>query len=151
MRRIQRDKQHEEFIKTLISGERPVFKEIWRVLLFAAAYGVKEGQRAPLQEVDSGKAFPENYFSTPGWKGFLYLIGFCDSDNGDHLRNDEEQQDKLVTAFEEYANYGLKKMSEVFTSSSDPLADIIEFVLNNTQDELVAPDLSNLIEDGEQL
>lgn len=150
MRRIQRDTAHEEFIKTLISGEHAVFKEIWRVLLFAAAFGVKKGQRTPLRDVESGKAFPESYFSSPGWKGFLYLLGFCDGDNSDHLKNDEKEQDKLITAFEEYANYGLYEMTKLVTSSSDPLGDLATLLTEHCQADLKDLDISDLA-DGNQL
>lgn len=146
MRRIQRDKQHEEFIKSLVSGDQAVFREIWRVLLFAAALGVKKGERKPLGEIDSGKAFPESYFNSPGWKGFLYLLGFLDNDTSDHLKNDEKEQDKLATAFEEYANFGLHEMSRSVTSSSDPLGQIAELIIENTKSELGAPDISDLTE-----
>jgi len=149
MRRIQRDTKHEEFIKTLVSGDQAVFREIWRVLLFAAALGVKKGQRQPLGEVDSGKAFPESYFNSPGWKGFLYLLGFIDNDTSDHLRNDEKEQDKLVTAFEEYANFGLHEMAKVVTSSSDALGQLAELVSENAKGELSDPDISNLNEDNQ--
>ena len=149
MRRIQRDKQHEEFIKTLVSGDQAVFREIWRVLLFAAALGVKKGERKPLGEIDSGKAFPESYFNSPGWKGFLYLLGFLDNDTGDHLKNDEKEQDKLATAFEEYANFGLHEISRSVTSSSDPLGQLAELLSENSKGKLPVPDISNLGEDSQ--
>ncbi len=147
MRRIQRDTAHEDFIKTLISGDQAVFKEIWRVLLFAAAYGAKRGQRIPLKNVDSGKAFPESYFSTPGWKGFLYLLGFLDNETSDHLKSDEIEQDRLISAFEEYANFGLHEMSKRVTSSSDALGQLAELLSENSKTELAPPDLSKLTED----
>lgn len=142
MRRIQRDKKHEEFIQTLVSGDQAVFREIWRVLLFSAALGIKRGERKPLGEVDTGKAFPESYFSSPGWKGFLYLLGFMDSETSDHLKNDEKEQEKLITAFEEYANAGLSAMSDAVTSSTDLLGEIAALIKDNTKDELTAPDIS---------
>lgn len=149
MRRVQRDKQHEEFIKTLVSGDQAVFREIWRVLLFAAALGVKKGERKPLCEIDSGKAFPESYFNSPGWKGFLYLLGFLNNDSSDHLKNEEKEQDKLITAFEEYANFGLHEMSKLVTSSSDPLGQLAELISENIKGELSAPDISDLTEDNQ--
>jgi dnd system-associated protein 4 len=149
MRRIQRDKQHEEFIKTLVSGDQAVFREIWRVLLFAAALGVKKGERKPLGEIDSGKAFPESYFNSPGWKGFLYLLGFLDNNTGDHLKNDEKEQDKLATTFEEYANFGLHEISRSVTSSSDPLGQLAELLSENSKGKLPVPDISNLGEDSQ--
>lgn len=149
MRRIQRDKQHEEFIQSLVSGDQAIFREIWRVLLFAAALGVKKGKRKPLGETDTGKAFPESYFSSPGWKGFLYLLGFVDNETSDHLKNDEKEQDKLISAFEEYANSGLGEMSNVVTSSSDALGQLAELLLENNKTELAPPDLSNIAEDNQ--
>ena len=106
MRRIQRDVCHEDLIKILTSGDMPLFKEIWRAMLFATALGLHEGKRRPLNKTDSGKAIPENYFSTPGWRGFLYLIGVADSGESHCLQGTDEAQDALITAFEEYANQG---------------------------------------------
>ena len=144
MRRIQRDASHEEFIKSLISGDDAIFRDIWRILLFAAAYGVKERKRTPLQKVESNKSFPESYFNTPAWKGFLYLIGFAETETSDHLKNEDEQQEMLVTAFEEYANYGLIQMREKLGSSTDRLGDLVEFISNNLKDETPSPDVANL-------
>lgn len=144
MRRIQRDKQHEEFIQTLVSGDQVVFREIWRVLLFAAALGVNKGERKPLGETDTGKALPETYFSSPGWKGFLYLLGFVDDETTDHLKNDEKEQAKLIIAFEEYANFGLHEMTKNVTSSSDPLGQLAELILGITKAELTPPDLHDV-------
>ncbi|MCB1093149.1 MAG: DNA phosphorothioation-associated protein 4, partial [Verrucomicrobiae bacterium] len=125
MRRIQRDVQHEEFIKSLTSGESAIFRDIWRVLLFAASFGIYLGERRPLQKVESNKAMPESYFSTPGWRGFLYLIGFLENDSSDHLRKEDDQEEKLVTAFEEYANRGLDEMRSRMQSPSSALSDLV--------------------------
>ena len=89
MRRIQRDIRYEELVKRLTTGDSAVFKEIWRLLLFSAALGIKDGTRKPLEQVDSGKAMPESYFSTPGWRGFLYLIGVAETGGSECLRGDE--------------------------------------------------------------
>lgn len=128
MRRIQRDVRHEEFIKSLTTGEAPLFRDIWRVLLFAAAYGVSLKSRRPLEKVESNKAMPETYFSTPGWKGFLYLLGFLNSSGSDHLKGDPEQQDRLVTAFEEYANFGLSVMAERVSRGTLALDSILDLI-----------------------
>lgn len=145
MRRIQRDVSQEDFIKSLVSGDNAIFKDIWRVLLFAAAYGVKHGQRKPLAKVESNKAMPESYFSTPGWRGFLYLLGFAETESSDHLKNDEEQQNELISTFEEYANYGLDKLSEQITSSQDPLGDVIQVILKEIKQPVEPPIVDDLI------
>jgi dnd system-associated protein 4 len=145
MRRIQRDIKHEEFIKSLTAGDNAIFRDIWRVLLFAAAYGVHLGGRKALQKVESNKAMPESYFGTPGWKGFLYLIGFLDSDTGDHLKKEEEQENKLITAFEEFANFGLEEMQVKVANPSTALPDIVGLMLDISAKREATPDLTDLI------
>lgn len=145
MRRIQRDVCHEDFIKSLTSSDGAIFKEIWRVLLFAASLGIKEGKRRPLDKVDSGKAMPENYFSTPGWRGFLYLIGVADSGDSECLRGTEDDQDGLVTTFEEYANYGLYAMADRMKSSTSPLDELIGLLLEASKAEPTKPIIDDLI------
>jgi dnd system-associated protein 4 len=145
MRRIQRDVRHEDFIKSLTSGENAIFRDIWRVLLFAAAYGVHHGVRKPIQKAESNKAMPESYFGTPGWRGFLYLIGFAEDDSSDHLRKDEDQENKLITAFEEYANFGLEELQMKIPSPSTALADLVGILLDITPKRETAPDVSDLI------
>lgn len=133
LRRIQRENTHEEFVKDLTTGEKPLFREIWRLLLLAAAIGVKDGVRTPLGSVDSGKAMPETYFSTPAWRGFLYLISVADSGDSNCLHSSSESQESLITAFEEYANYGLKILKERISSSTSPLDDLTSFILEASQ------------------
>jgi dnd system-associated protein 4 len=145
MRRIQRDVKHEDFIKSLTTGDNAIFRDIWRVLLFAAAFGVYLGGRKPIQKAESNKAMPETYFSTPGWRGFLYLIGFNESDSSDHLRKNEEQENKLVTAFEEYANFGLEEMQLKVPSPSSALPDLVGILLDITSKRESAADVSDLI------
>ena len=145
MRRIQRDVCHEEFVKGLTTSDGALFKEIWRVLLFAAALGIKEGTRRPLEKVESGKAMQETYFSSPGWRGFLYLIGVADSGDSACLRGTEEAQDGLVTAFEEYANHGLHLLADRMRSSSSPLDELISLLLEATKPEASAPIVDDLI------
>lgn len=145
MRRIQRDVCHEEFVKSLTTSEGAIFKEIWRVLLFAAALGVKEGRRRPIEKVDSGKAMPESYFSSPGWRGFLYLIGIAESGDSACLRGTEDAQDGLVTAFEEYANHGLHILADRMRSTSSPLDELITLLLETMKPSTSSPIIEDLI------
>jgi dnd system-associated protein 4 len=145
MRRIQRDLRHDNLVKLLTSGESPVFKEIWRVMLFAAALGVHSGRRLTINRSDSGKAIPENYFSSPGWKGFLYLIGISETGDAACLRGTEEAQDSLVTMFEEYANQGLHLMSERIGNGASVLDDIAAMLLEYRAPKSSGPDVTDLI------
>lgn len=145
MRRIQRDICHDDLLKSLTAGDMPLFREIWRVMLFAAAFGVFQGRRRPIEKADSGKAIPESYFSTPGWKGFLYLIGIAETGDSVCLHGTEEAQDSLITAFEEYANQGLHSISDRVGSGTSVLDDVTAMLLESRIPKTVGPDITNLI------
>jgi len=132
MRRIRREESHEELVKLLTSGETPVFKEIWRLLVFAAAVGIQSGIRRPLGKVDQGKAINESYFSVPGWRGFLYLLGITEEGDAASLKSDDATEDRLATLFEEYSNQGLYLLRDVVQSSVAPLDDIVTLILEKT-------------------
>ncbi len=120
-------------------------REIWRLLLFAAALGIKDGNRLPLEKVESGKAMPETYFSAPGWRGFLYLIGVADSGDSHCLRSSTEIQDSLVTAFEEYANQGLHILRNRLQLSSSSLDEVASMMLEAIRPEASRPIVEDLI------
>ncbi len=145
LRRIQRDTSKEELVKQLTTGDGAVFKEIWRLLLFAASLGIQAKQRKPISKTDSGKAMPETYFSTPAWKGFLYLISLTETGDSECLRSTDENRDRLITAFEEYANYGLGIIEEKMLSSVSHLDDLVSLVLEAAGSEQREPDVENLI------
>jgi dnd system-associated protein 4 len=145
LRRIQRESSHEEFVKDLTAGEKPLFREIWRLLLLAAAIGVKDGIRTPLGPVDSGKAIPETYFNSPAWRGFLYLVSVADSGDSSCLHSSAENQDELVTVFEEYANYGLHVMRERISNSTRPLDDLTSLVLEASLAPVLKAQINDLI------
>lgn len=145
MRRIQRDIEHEQLVKRLTTGEGAIFPEIWRLLLFAAALGVKQGIRRPLGKVDSGKSMPESYFGSPGWRGFLYLVSLVESDSSACLASSPEQQDFLVSVFEEYANQGLHALGEALQTGGAILEVVTGLLLEAGREPVAAPDLSGLI------
>jgi dnd system-associated protein 4 len=145
MRRIQRDVCHEDLVKRLTVEDGAVFGEIWRLLLFAAALGQRTGKRRPLNKVDSGKAMPESYFGTPGWRGFLYLLGVSETGVSDCLRGDTQQSDFLVTLFEEYANEGLFILQERLQVSISPQEEILSLMAEYNQPGSAGPDIDDLI------
>ena len=114
-------------------------------MLFAAAFGVFQGKRQPINKTDSGKAIPENYFSSPGWKGFLYLIGVAETGDALCLRGTEEAQDSLVTAFEEYANQGLHAISARLGSGPSALDEITGILMESCTPKSSGPDVADLI------
>jgi dnd system-associated protein 4 len=107
--------------------------------------GIKDGNRLPLEKVESGKAMPETYFSAPGWRGFLYLIGVADSGDSHCLRSSTEIQDSLVTAFEEYANQGLHILRNRLQLSSSSLDEVASMMLEAIRPEASRPIVEDLI------
>ena len=145
MRRIRREESHENLVKSLTSGESPVFKEIWRLLVFAAALGVQSGSRRPLGKVDQGKAINDSYFSVPGWRGLLYLIGVTEVGDASALKADEASEDYLVTLFEEYANQGLYILRQEVENSAAPLDNIVTMVLERASMPADPPVIEDVI------
>lgn len=129
MRRIRRDKTHEEFIQELSSGEGAIFKDLWRVLLFSAMVGFSQKRRVALKEYDSGKAMPDSYFAnSPAWPGVLYLLGLVEAENTSVMGSNPEDQDRLITIFEEYANGGLYFLQEFLGPQGDRLKKFVDLI-----------------------
>jgi dnd system-associated protein 4 len=140
MRRIQRDSSYEELVRHFSAGEQPLFKEIWRLLLFSASLGYHLGERRPISRSDTGKAFPESYFSNcPAWPGFLYLMGICETESADILKSGQEPEELLIRAFEEYATHGLTVLSEASNRFDDPLDAVLDLIMVN----VAQPDLAS--------
>ncbi len=149
MRRIQRDSGFEELVRRFSAGEQPLFKEIWRLLLFSASVGHHLGEKRPITKSDTGKAMPETYFSNcPAWPGFLYLMGICETESADILKSGEEPEELLIKAFEEYATHGLTVLSEASNKFDDPLDAVLDLIMAslNQQESATKPiDFGDLI------
>jgi dnd system-associated protein 4 len=128
MRRIQRAVDKEDVIKALTTGDAPLFKEIWRLLFFAAAVGYHYNRRETLGNVDSGKAFPATYFSHPAWPGYEYLLALVCTGEPQSLSGNDENDDRRLTIFEEYTNGGLAVLREELEQRSYSLDALLQFV-----------------------
>src|SRR5262245_12324226 len=112
-KRIQRATDKKDIIEALTSESSGGFKEIWRVLLFAAMLGFKHERREPLSSVDSGEAIRQDSFgNSPVWPGLLYLLALVEKESSEALQASEESEELRITLFEEYANGGLALLKE---------------------------------------
>lgn len=145
MRRIRRDQAHEAFVQELTSGDRPLFKDLWRILLFAAMLGQRATRRVPISEYDSGKAMPDAYFAnSPAWPGVLYLLGLVETNSTNVLSSKQEDEDALLQIFEEYANGGLYLLRER-TNGQDTLKTILDLIDEYSDRKgPTAPDLASV-------
>lgn len=129
MRRIQRASDKESLVQTLTTGENPPFKEIWRLLIFAAAVGQSRGRRESLKAVDSGKAIPAAIFAnSPAWPGFHYLLALVEKDDSAVLGGGDELENERLVIFEEYANAGLSVIQEELEKGSYLLDAFLQFM-----------------------
>lgn len=143
-KRIHRSKDKEGIIADLTSSDFGVFKEIWKLLLFAATLGFKNGRREPLDSVDQGKGIDQATFgNAPTWPGLFYLFAVNETQSEEVMRADEDAEDARIRIFEEYANGGLSILREHFRSKDFDITTLIE--LANDTDEnkaLPTPNLS---------
>jgi len=143
MKRIQRASDKEATIELLTSEPLGVFREIWRLLFFAAMVGFKNGRREPLASTQSGEGIRQDSFANnPVWLGTLYLFGLAETGSADVLRGTEESEDERIRVFEEYANGGLAILQERLQESSCSLDGLMSFIQLETEAaEAKAPDL----------
>ncbi|ABQ26657.1 DNA phosphorothioation-associated protein 4 [Geotalea uraniireducens] len=129
MKRIQRANDKEEIIKTLMSDQVGVFKEIWKLLLFAAQVGMRNDKRLPLKAVDAGKGIDQSTFGNcPAWPGVLYLMTLAETQNSNCLSGSAEAEDDRVSVFQEYANGGLEILRDFFTGRPLDLDGLLAFI-----------------------
>lgn len=129
MKRIQRASDKEEIIKSLMSDQVGVFKEIWKLLLFAAQVGVKNNARTPLKAADPGKGIDQSTFGNcPAWPGVLYLMTLAETQNSNCLSGSAEAEDDRVSVFQEYANGGLEILQDFFAGRPLDLDGLLAFI-----------------------
>ncbi|MHB8712502.1 MAG: DNA phosphorothioation-associated protein 4 [Trichloromonadaceae bacterium] len=142
MKRIQRANDKEEIIKALMSEQVGVFKEIWKLLLFAAQIGLRNNKREPLNAVDTGKGIDQSTFGNcPAWPGVLYLMTLAESGSSECLSGSAEAEDNRSAIFQEYANGGLNILNDFFSSRQIDLDGLLSFIDSQKNENLNRPDL----------
>lgn len=142
MKRIQRATDKEEIIKSLMAEQVGVFKEIWKLLLFAAQIGMRNNKREPLQSVDSGKGIDQSTFGNcPAWPGVLYLMSLSETESTNCMSGSPEAEDVRISIFQEYANGGLSVLQEFFTGRPLDLDGLVAFIETQREESAGHPDL----------
>jgi dnd system-associated protein 4 len=128
-RRVQRATDKEDLIKAITQAPQAPFKEIWRLMVFAALLGYRENRKEPLAEVDTGKGIDERYFAnSTAWPGLLYLMALAETERPEVLSGEPEEEECRVATFEQYANGGLSILKEQLEAggySLDALAQLL--------------------------
>jgi dnd system-associated protein 4 len=143
IKRIQRAGDKEAIIELLTSDSVGAFREIWRLLFFAAMVGFKNGKREPLTSTQTGEGIRQDSFANnPVWLGTVYLLGLVETGGTDVLRASEDSEDERIKIFEEYANGGLQILKETFETSNGNLDTLLTFIQSQTESSAAkTPDL----------
>ncbi|WP_153306965.1 DNA phosphorothioation-associated protein 4 [Desulfonatronum thioautotrophicum] len=142
-KRIFRATDKEELIQELLSEQIGIFKEIWRVMLFAAMVGYKNGRREPLKNVESGKGIDQATFGNcPAWPGILYLMALVVTQSSDSLSGSQSAEDLRVAAFQEYANGGLTLIRDFFGTRVLDLDGFLSFIDSQIKNDNYQVDLN---------
>lgn len=143
MKRIQRASDKEEIIKSLMSDQVGVFKEIWKLLLFAAQVGVKNNARTPLKAADPGKGIDQTTFGNcPAWPGVLYLMTLAETQSSESLSGSQDAEDERVAVFQEYANGGLAILQDFFAGRPIDLDGLLAFIETQREESSGSVDLN---------
>jgi dnd system-associated protein 4 len=142
LRRIYRARDKEDFIEALTSQEIGVFREIWRILLFASQVGIQTTRREELGNYDRGKGIDQSTFgNSSAWPGILHLISLADTGSPDVLASSPQAEEDRIRAFEEYANGGLAVLQEHFSGGLVDLDGLLSFIDLASVREVDTPDL----------
>jgi dnd system-associated protein 4 len=144
MKRILRASDKEDLIEEIMSSRIGIFREIWRLLLFAAQIGIKAKKREPLKSVETGKGIDQATFgNSASWPGILFLIGLVESGESQALTSSSEGEEQRVQIFQEYANGGLTIIRNFFQNRPVDLDGILALIETHQIQHTVmdAPDL----------
>lgn len=142
MKRVHRASDKEEIIKALTSEQVGVFREIWKLMLFAAQVGVANRRRDPLITVDTGKGIDQGTFGNcPSWPGVAYLMSLVETEKSESLSGTSDAEDNRIIIFQEYANGGLGILQEFFKERPIDLDGLLTFIDSQSQKATEKPDL----------
>lgn len=142
MKRIHRAIDKEDIIKLLMADQVGVFKEIWKLLLFTAQIGLRNGRREPLNSVDSGKGIDQSTFGNcPAWPGLIYLMALAETESTICMSNAPEAEDIRISVFQEYANGGLSILQDFFIGRPLDLDGLLAFIETQREESVGQPDL----------
>ena len=142
IKRVHRSSDKEEIVRLMTGEQLGVFKEIWRLLMFAAQVGYHHKRRDPLKSIDAGKGIDQSTFgNSPAWPGILFLISLADAGDAAMLGGSPESEELRLAAFQEYANGGLAVLQDFFSSRPVNLEGLLDFIDTQRLAERPEPDL----------
>ncbi len=127
MRTFRHNSSHDALVHLLFEtphkrANQAIFVTKRDLLCFAAVLGFNIGKRGKIMEKPTDFVDSRPFENSQEAMNILYLIGLAETKDVDCLR--EENDDKLVEVFEEYADMGLTTLQEWLRETpSDPYGD----------------------------
>jgi dnd system-associated protein 4 len=144
-RRIHRAKDKEDVIQALMASDSPIFKEIWRVLIFAAAVGFWNKKTEVLSSVDSARGIDfQTFQNNSAWPGFLYLMALVETQDSAALTGEVNATEQRITIFEQYANAGLSLIRSRCEAQSYTMDSIMALMLETNPKAEASGDLADV-------
>jgi dnd system-associated protein 4 len=125
-----------------------IFKSKQKVLMFAAALGLKKGERRVLEK----RSEPIRYAIFQGALDDIFISALAIAATGDLKVLSAERLDERITIFEEYAHAGLVELHTLLSKPGDDLEYVLQTVMDSRapseSPEGVIPDLAGLLNFG---
>lgn len=127
MRTFRHNSSHDAIVQLLYGtvhkkAGQPIFVTKRDLLCFAAVLGFEGQRRNPIREKPNEFVDSRPFENSREAMQLLYLIGLAETKDVDCLR--VENEDSLVTIFEEYADGGLSTLEDwLLETPSDPHGD----------------------------
>lgn len=122
--RVKVAKAHTELVQKLMDTKASTgaFQTYADIVIFAAAMGLRYGQKMPITEVATSEPAPISLevFISRGYLWAINLIAIADSQDIDLLAADNsEAEARRIQILEEYANGGLAKLQTELRGAVD--------------------------------
>ncbi len=128
--RIKVAKDKAELLKALQAKEDTpgTFQSYADALVFAAALGMKRGQREPIAKYSDIDPIRQDIFQNKGYDQVINLLAVVSSNNPKILASTDEAEAERVKIFEEYANAGLEILEGVLKGSVNHTESLLMFL-----------------------
>ena len=120
LRSIRRSKKFEEMVQVLASRKSDsssVFGTIKQLMIFAAMLGFSKQRRTPLSSEYGYEDIMYETFTTDDSHDYIFLVAVAHIGDASILAEDNDEE--IVTIFEEYANGGFEIISDWMFQNKD--------------------------------
>lgn len=148
--RIRVAKDKAELVKSLVASKDTTgpFQTYVEVMVFAAALGVKNKKRVPLDVISKDLSPLRQDYFTSSFTLLINLLAITETENIKIINDDNIADEQRIHIFEEYANAGLEIIQNELRGAvdySERLLLILSYEKTNTEHQDEEFDLSKFL------